>query len=69
MFDVEDEIFCVGDDVIKISGDYNWRGVVCGRFQTPNELTRYVVAHSVDKGYVLHIYAPSNLRKVDSDDD
>src|SRR5690606_29810419 len=53
--------FAIGDRVEKRSGDYSWRGEVCAVFRTPNGHLRYVVAHPVDRGYVLHIYGESNL--------
>lgn len=58
--------FKVGDKVRKVTGDYHWDGEVCAAFHTPNGKERYVVAHAVDSGYVLHIYGPKNLaaRKV-----
>ena len=52
----------VDDLVRKTSGDYWWRGVVCAVFTTPDGHERVVVAHPVEKGYVLHIYAPANLQ-------
>jgi hypothetical protein len=53
--------FAVGDRVEKFTGDYCWRGEVCSIFMTPNSKIR-IVAHPVDAGYVLHIYAEDNLR-------
>lgn len=54
----------VGDKVLKYTGDYQWRGVVVSRFKTPDNKTRFVVAHKAGKGYVLHIYSEANLKKV-----
>ncbi|WP_043648028.1 hypothetical protein [Nocardia thailandica] len=53
--------FAVGDKVRKVTGDYHWSGVVCAVFDTPAGKRRYVVGHSVDTGWVLHIYGPANL--------
>lgn len=65
---LDDNDFAVGDDVMKCSGDYNWRGTVCAVFKTPNDLTRIVVAHPVNIGFVLHIYSPENLRRIECAD-
>lgn len=54
--------FAVGDVVEKFTGDYTWRGEISAIFLTPNGKERVVIAHPVGKGYVLHIYAPPNLR-------
>ena len=56
--------FTIGDEVMKHTGDYQWRGIICAVFWTPQENLRYVVAHPVDGGYVLHIYSEKNLRRV-----
>jgi hypothetical protein len=53
----------IGSTVVK-HGAYQWRGVVCSVFGTPDGLKRVVVAHRVDKGYVLHIYRPEQLEIV-----
>lgn len=55
-------LFKVGDEVIKHTGDYQWRGVVCSVFFTPSSKLRYVVAHQVESGWVLHIYSEANLK-------
>lgn len=55
-------LFKVGDEVEKCTGEYNWRGQVSSVFYTPIGLLRYVVAHPVEKGWVLHIYSEKNLR-------
>lgn len=59
-------VFKKGDRVEKYTGDYSWPGVVRAVF-TPTDddpsPTRYVVAHKVGRGHVLHIYAGANLRR------
>lgn len=54
--------FQLKDAVTKCTGDYHWDGVICAAFLTPEGNERYVVAHPVDKGSVLHIYGPNNLK-------
>ena len=55
-------MFVVGDAVEKYSGDYVWEGVITAVFNTPGGALRYVVAHPVETGWVLHIYSEQNLR-------
>lgn len=54
--------FRVGDYVEKFTGDYVWAGRVASVFLTSTGKERIVVEHNVQKGVVLHIYAPSSLR-------
>lgn len=54
--------FEIHDRVEKFTGDYMWEGVVCSVFWTPACDLRYVVAHPVKEGFVLHIYSEKNLR-------
>jgi hypothetical protein len=56
--DIIESKFDAGDQVLADDG----AGVVCSVFKTPNGLLRYVVAHPVNAGYVLHIYSEANLR-------
>ena len=58
--------FRVGDYVEKFTGDYVWAGRIASVFLTSTGKERIVVEHNVQKGVVLHIYAPSNLRKTKS---
>lgn len=51
-----------GANVTKVNGSYMWDGVVCSSFVTPDGLERYVVAHPVNSGWVLHIYGANQLR-------
>ena len=53
-----------GAPVIKCTGDYTWKGEVRSVFSLPDGKIRYVVAHPVDTGWVLHIYSRANLRKL-----
>jgi hypothetical protein len=57
-------MFEVGDKVEKCTGDYVWEGEIVSKFLTPQKRIRYVVAHPVKKGWVLHIYSEQNLRHV-----
>lgn len=63
--------FCNGDKVEKYTGDYRWEGIVVSCFQTPSpgNYERYVVAHPVGEGYVLHIYSAKNLRLIEDKKD
>jgi hypothetical protein len=59
----------VGDLVEKCTGDYHWRGEIRAVFSMhEGGPLRVVVAHPIPhtagRGYVLHIYAQSNLRHV-----
>ncbi len=61
--------FIPGDAVEKHTGDYRWRGTVRAVFTVfDGGPERIVVSHPVPpesgSGYVLHIYAPGNLRHV-----
>lgn len=56
--------FALGDNVEKCTGDYTWGGVVSSVFETPAGALRYVVAHPVKTGWVLHIYSEGNLRSL-----
>ena len=48
--------------VRKDSGDYSWEGVVRGVVRTHDDgPERVVVAHPVERGFVLHIYSPAQL--------
>jgi len=53
-----------GDKVLKHTGDYQWKGIIVSRFFTPNKKLRFVVAHKVGRGYVLHIYSAANLKVI-----
>jgi hypothetical protein len=50
-----------GPKVKKVGGDYEWDGVLCAEFETPDGKPRVVVAHPVQKGWVLHIYRPDQI--------
>jgi hypothetical protein len=52
--------------VRKISGDYEWDGVVVGLAVLPNGLIRFLVAHEVNEGYVLHVYSAKQLKIIDT---
>lgn len=57
----------VGDKVEKFTGDYTMKGVVLAVFNTSAGQRRFVVEHNAaafgGKGYFLHIYGPSNIRR------
>lgn len=55
--------FNEGDQVIKFTGDYEWAGEVRSVFTAyDGGPLRYVVAHPVGRGRVLHIYSGENLK-------
>jgi hypothetical protein len=56
--------FQVGDWVEKCTGDYKMVGVVVAAFRTKAEKERYVVEHQPIAPGMLHIYGPTNLRKI-----
>jgi hypothetical protein len=59
----------LGTRVRKVSGDYQWDGVLSSVFMTPSGDCRCVVAHPVERGWVLHIYAPINVEKCEGPPD
>jgi hypothetical protein len=56
--------FQVGDWVEKHTGDYKMVGVVVAAFRTMSKKERYVVEHQPIAPGMLHIYGPTNLRKI-----
>lgn len=56
--------FRPGDEVEKYTGDYKLAGVVVAAFLTIDRRPRYVVEHRPLAPGMLHIYGPSNLRKL-----
>jgi hypothetical protein len=58
----------IGTAVIKTGGDYEWRGLVSVVLSLPNGKRRVVVAHKVDKGFVLHIYSPHQLTIISNEE-
>ena len=57
-------IFEIGDKVEKCTGDYHLEGVVVAVFRTLSGKPRYVVEHQPLAPGLLHIYGPTNLRKI-----
>lgn len=57
-------VFKIGDKVEKCTGDYHLEGVVVAVFRTLAGKPRYVVEHQPLAPGLLHIYGPTNLRKV-----
>lgn len=51
--------FCIGDAVIKTSGDYTYQGVVVARFKKLSGLIRYVVE---DNRGLLFIFNDNSLQ-------
>jgi hypothetical protein len=56
--------FKIGDRVEKCSGDYHLEGVVVAVFRTLAGKDRYVVEHTPLAPGMLHIYGPTNLRRL-----
>lgn len=61
---MSDLIFEIGDKVQKCTGDYHLEGVVVAAFRTADGHERYVVEHRPLVPGLLHIYGPTNLRKI-----
>ena len=57
-------LFVIGDRVEKCTGDYKLEGVVVASFYTIDGKHRYVVEHRPLAPGMLHIYGPTNLRKL-----
>lgn len=61
--------FRVGQQVKKVTGDYQISGVVRAVFTKCDGATRIVVEHTVKdehgEGSFLHIYGPSNLKSLE----
>lgn len=57
--------FRPGDHVEKHTGDYKLEGIVVSAFKTIDGKPRYVVEHRPLAPGMLHIYGPTNLRKVE----
>lgn len=58
----------IGDKVIKVKG-YKWPGVIVADFLTTEGKRRLVVECTAEAvAGALHIYAPSQIRKVTSDE-
>jgi hypothetical protein len=52
----------IGDKVSKVTGDYNFEGVVVAVFQKLSGATRYVVEN---QDGILHIFSEKNLKPMD----
>lgn len=61
--------FYIGQQVKKVTGDYQISGVVRSVFTKGDGATRIVVEHTVKDEYgdgsFLHIYGPSNLKSLE----
>ncbi len=51
----------IGDKVKKITGDYEFVGVVVAKFEKTNGLIRYVVEN---ENGILHIFSEKNLELI-----
>ena len=51
----------IGDKVYKITGDYNFEGIIVSKFEKLSGKTRYVVEN---KEGILHIFSELNLEVI-----
>jgi hypothetical protein len=57
--------FNVGDNVKKVTGDYQIKGVIRSVFTKEDGVVRLVVEHRAEGGgSFLHIYSEGNLLKI-----
>lgn len=64
--DVGEDLLDLGEEVMKVTGDYRIRGIVRSRFAMGNGAVRYAVEHRADGGgSFLHVYSRANLERLE----
>ena len=64
--DVGEDLLDLGEEVMKVTGDYRIRGTVRSRFAMGNGAVRYAVEHRAEGGgSFLHVYSRTNLERLE----